>query len=758
MDGTRASARRMRPAVSRAVSWSEPWSAAQRKDRMKLKGVAGVMSVSAFTSSSATTPTAQVKTHELGSSHPWSPESPSARWRTTVLSRRSLRGLLLAWLVIVWPATVLAQRVPAARVNVLRAEERRAPTARDVSRLRTAARSSNIQTARFALRAMGRLERPDLIRYLIPALRYRWPETRATAAHAIGQAAVGWRIGLRAPGATTPATVLATLAARLNVENEPTVRAAMAETIGRLPYRAADEVAEAGRALLGLAASDALVDRLGAAKALELLIRQQNNLYIPDDAIIHALRALVGVRDGDNAAFSPSASEYDDPLRDARVQRLALEALITAGRVDEEVIAHSLADADQQLRALTMRAAAGVESGAAVLVRGLDDPAPMVRIEALRGIGSRGPEQSCASALAATSDPNPHVALLGIDLLASCGSWEEAVVRLEHAVQELPSPAPERRWHQAAHALVSLATAAPHRARGLLERLSSARTWQLRMYAARAAAILREKEALRTLAVDRDENVAASGIDGLSAVFGHAEDGTYLAALNRTSYRVVLSAALALVGTPDPEITIQALEATLDRLVAEGHANSARARSVIAQVLTGLGGPAPPEEATRPLGTAPTLLNASNLARLAGPRARVTIRGVGSFELALLTDEAPATVLRFVDLAESGYYNGLTFYRVEPNLLIQGGSPGSNEFSGFPSQMIDEIGPWPHVRGTVGLATQGRDTGNGQFFVDLMDNPRFDHEYTVFAQILNGVDVIDHVQEGDVIDRVEIIP
>jgi cyclophilin family peptidyl-prolyl cis-trans isomerase len=72
--------------------------------------------------------------------------------------------------------------------------------------------------------------------------------------------------------------------------------------------------------------------------------------------------------------------------------------------------------------------------------------------------------------------------------------------------------------------------------------------------------------------------------------------------------------------------------------------------------------------------------------------------------------------------------------------------------------MRDEVGVWPHVRGTVGLATSGRDTGNGQFFVNMVDNPQFDHEHTVFAQLLNGLDVVDRILEGDVIERIDILP
>jgi cyclophilin family peptidyl-prolyl cis-trans isomerase len=72
--------------------------------------------------------------------------------------------------------------------------------------------------------------------------------------------------------------------------------------------------------------------------------------------------------------------------------------------------------------------------------------------------------------------------------------------------------------------------------------------------------------------------------------------------------------------------------------------------------------------------------------------------------------------------------------------------------------MRDEVGLWPNVRGAVGTSTRGRDTGDAQIFVNIVDNPRFDHEYTVFAQILNGVDVIDRILEGDVIEKIEIVP
>jgi len=89
--------------------------------------------------------------------------------------------------------------------------------------------------------------------------------------------------------------------------------------------------------------------------------------------------------------------------------------------------------------------------------------------------------------------------------------------------------------------------------------------------------------------------------------------------------------------------------------------------------------------------------------------------------------------------------------------VIQGGSPGANEYIGDATFMPDEVGLWPHVRGALGISTRGRDTGDAQFFIDLVDNPRLNHEYTVFGQVLNGIEAVDQILEGDVIDRIDIL-
>jgi cyclophilin family peptidyl-prolyl cis-trans isomerase len=666
---------------------------------------------------------------------------------------------------------------PAARrVAILMAEDRRAPTAGDLATIRAGAHADDATTERIALRALGRLERPELIADIVPGLRHPLPEVRAEAANAIGQAAQGWihKPPSKAPTRAELDAAAAALAARLSVEADQTVRAAIGESLGRLPYVTADQVEKATRALLGLMArSQSTADRLGVAKGMEAMARLQR-LSPLDGDVAGALRTLStpssapgSVEIAARGTLQSPAGGAPDPARGARVRRLAWQALIDAAAADDAVIRGSAADPDAQVRRLVMRAASdprfrSSDVAADVLRRGLTDASPMVRLEALlalpdhdveAGLRSGAGPDTCVAAMGATGDPDPQVALAGLDRLAACPS-AEAVAMLEHTIDDLSQAGSARGWHRAAHAIVALASSSPERAAATLRQFTDSRNGHLRIYAARAAATLKDRGTLEGLATDDDDNVKEAAIDRLRAIAGHGADGLYLAALATGRYQVLRAAAAALAGTAAPD-AVPALGAALHRLVVEGRDNSRDARKAIAETLQGLGvavDAGPPARA----GSLPGFV-AADLRRLAAARARVTIRGVGTFELALIASEAPMSVLRFVRLVESGYYNGLTFHRVAPNFVIQGGSPGANEYVGDTTYMRDEVGQWPHVRGAVGISTRGRDTGDAQIFVDLVDNPRLDHEYTVFAQVLNGMEIVDAILEGDVIERIDIV-
>lgn len=130
----------------------------------------------------------------------------------------------------------------------------------------------------------------------------------------------------------------------------------------------------------------------------------------------------------------------------------------------------------------------------------------------------------------------------------------------------------------------------------------------------------------------------------------------------------------------------------------------------------------------------------------------------GAVELVLLPTVAPTNAFRLWNLVRSGGLDGLTFHRVVPNFVVQGGSPGANEYMGHGAYTRDEVGRVVQWRGTVGLSTRGRDTGDGQIYLNLVDNVRLDHDYTVLARVTRGMQVVDAVREGDVIERAEVVP
>jgi cyclophilin family peptidyl-prolyl cis-trans isomerase len=134
-------------------------------------------------------------------------------------------------------------------------------------------------------------------------------------------------------------------------------------------------------------------------------------------------------------------------------------------------------------------------------------------------------------------------------------------------------------------------------------------------------------------------------------------------------------------------------------------------------------------------------------------RAQLTMADGGVVELRLLVDDAPLTVARFVKLQRAGRFDGRTFHRIVPLFVVQGLSPGANEYMGDARYLRDEIGAARHTRGAVGISTRGRHTGDGQIFFDLIAVPRLNYDYTVFATVESGMPVVDAMLEGARVGR-----
>jgi cyclophilin family peptidyl-prolyl cis-trans isomerase len=128
----------------------------------------------------------------------------------------------------------------------------------------------------------------------------------------------------------------------------------------------------------------------------------------------------------------------------------------------------------------------------------------------------------------------------------------------------------------------------------------------------------------------------------------------------------------------------------------------------------------------------------------------------GTIEFVLYADKAPKTVSNFVYLAQKGFYDGLTFHRVVPGFVIQGGDPSGNGSGGPGYQFDDETVQGDYKAGTVAMANSGPNTNGSQFFICLDDQPSLPKQYNLFGQVTAGMDVVKKIQVGDKINKITI--
>ena len=133
----------------------------------------------------------------------------------------------------------------------------------------------------------------------------------------------------------------------------------------------------------------------------------------------------------------------------------------------------------------------------------------------------------------------------------------------------------------------------------------------------------------------------------------------------------------------------------------------------------------------------------------------------GEMKVEFFENDAPKTVENFTKLAKDGYYDKLTWHRVIPNFVIQGGCP-KGDGSGGPGYTINcelDGENQYHDRGVLSMAHAGRNTGGSQFFVchSRENTKHLDRNHTVFGKVTEGLDVLDTIQQGDSIDSIEII-
>lgn len=686
-----------------------------------------------------------------------------------------------------------------AALERLLAEEDRRPPVAGATELRAALSSDVALLRRFAARGIGRLEDPSALGLLAPLLADADAAARAQAAAAIAQSTFN----------EPSATAAELLGDRLPDEPDAVVRGALAHALGRLRPVSPEAATNTLDVLVELTRDAPVETLLPTLRGLEWLVRTNaETLVIDPEATARLIELARYGRAGAEGHIEPEdggATDTEAVLASARVRRLALATLRAASTLDAATVETALYDPDVEVRRLAAAAVGTVpeETMLPVLVQiAQADASGMVRYEGLRWYGRRlRLTGGCDPIVGAVEDEDAHVALLAIDLLAQgcrgiAGGDDDPrpAALLEELARALPGlsaaaatedlPAPVA-WHRGAHALVSLARLAPGAAEPLIPAFARNPVWQVRMYAARAADAAGAVDTLERLAGDPHPNVVDAALRGLLDHLGGAASPFAVAALASDDYQLLITAADALESSDDPaapaallaalaRVTEQQREtsrdprmALLERAGELGDAGNAaevrpyvndfdpRVAALAAQILTTWTGesvaPSP-----RPLPPQP-FPGIDELLELQRAVARLHLPG-GVVTIELYPFEAPTNVSRFARQAREGYFEGLTFHRVVPNFVVQGGSPGANEYVGAGPYTRDELTVRSHLRGTVGISTRGRDTGDGQIFINLVDNVRLDHNYTIIGSVREGMEVVDAVLEGTTIERVTVEP
>lgn len=502
--------------------------------------------------------------------------------------------------------------------------------------------------------------------------------------------------------------------------------------------------------------------RLGAVCAAFALAagaaRAQRAVTAADSALVRRILQAEDARDSSSTAFAEGVRS-DDP----RIRTIAKRA---EGRVRDAQFA-----ARDSLPALP---APPVYA----------DPAWRMRYRALT-------RPDCATVRTALADSAWPVRLRAADLATPDCAAGSAIIRTLRAWADAVPATGARRsggagWQPAAHAIAALAKVTPRYAAMALPRFASSRVPWVRVYAARAAGTLRDTAVLRTLARDADDNVKEAALNAL-ATMGHVGDGEAITALAAHGHQAVRAAARALQGSPRGSQAMPALLAAARRLSDEKSETSRDARMAVldrigefasaanaadvaalasdfdcvvaaaaAKIAARLGDAGATTRCTPLASTLPR--DAVALALGGEVRLRVTLAdssGGGSFVVRLRGDAAPIMAARVLELVRARAYDNHVWYRVEHDFVLQGGGPGANEYDGFPRFIRDELGGVPNVRGTVGMSTRGHDTGDAQWFINLRDNRRLDRDYSVFAEVVSGIEVVDGILEGDVVKTVK---
>jgi HEAT repeat protein/cyclophilin family peptidyl-prolyl cis-trans isomerase len=593
-----------------------------------------------------------------------------------------------------------ARGIAGAAVSIEVAAIRDREGKRDTTGLADAALRASSPLARAAAaRALGRIQNRGSVPALTVALRDRIPSVRREAAFALGL--VG------------DSTAAAALEARLGPETDPAARVSLVTAIGYLGARRSGPAL--ARAIRSPRAAERWAAALAAARARDSTLVPPLTAAAKDARPDMRWRVAYALgRIGDRRGAVPLRALAGDPVEIVRYHA-----------------ARALGDV-------------GDSASAPRLVALLHDPSWRVRVNAAHALGAIAAARESRSLRPLLGDPNAHVrweAALSLGALRDSG----AVPLLTTALGD------------SATGVVQAAAIALLQIRGEAAIPTIAPALDLLPAFLRSGLIdaLGDRSGPASLEIllarVRDDSDPAQAAGAASALGRRKADRAAALPVLRErlaarDFTIVCSAADAL-GALGDTASVPALKSLLGRT---GGPDAADIRSAARGALAALGQRPDSSAADAP----PTLRVEPIPGR---PAASATVRTErGTIRIALDAVSAPRTVENFARLARSGYFNGLAYHRVVPNFVVQDGCPRGDGW-GSPGYSIPcEYNDKPYGVGTVGMALSGKDTGGSQWFITLSPQPRLEGRYTVFGEVVLGMDVVERLQPGDRIVSIEI--
>ena len=492
----------------------------------------------------------------------------------------------------------------------------------------------------------------------------------------------------------------------------------------------------------GPAAATALIDVASGAQRFDWWAAAWTAMRIEKPEMAPVLRAALGSSDPLCRVFAARGlGALKDP---ADVPRLAE---LTRG-----------ADANVAVAALRGLGLSGAAAAVAPAVRALESENPVVKYEALRAIAALPGDKSVQGAVFPyLANADPWIRSAAFPALARTDGEAFSLV--------LSGLDPEPVFWVRAQIAAALGIASDRASSEILDRMlrdEEPRVIPAVLEALRTARGEGALPALLSRLADPDFAVRAAAADGLAELKAQGQTEALGAAYKASLQDADPDARFALIKALAAQDDAAALAAIKD-IARTDPLRVVRARALAALHARGDDEPIDlgPENVTRPFldyRQALGIYEQRSDAPLFTPRAYVRTRR-GTIEIRLDVVDAPLTSASFMALARRGFYDGLTLHRVVPGFVIQGGCPrgDGNGSPGAGTMLRCELSPRAYRRGSVGMALSGKDTGGSQFFITHVPTPHLDGAYALFGFVAQGMDVVDRIEPGDVIERIDIV-